>query len=73
VVFEDITQPAGLSGWRHKMGVPEKNFIVETNGSGVADYDNDGCPISSWATTAKTVSTKITMTAPLPTSPKRPV
>ena len=26
------------------MGVPEKNFIVETNGSGVAllDYDNDG-------------------------------
>jgi len=44
VVFEDITKKAGLSGWTHKMGVPEKNFIVETNGSGVCliDYDNDG-------------------------------
>jgi len=44
VVFEDITKSAGLSGWSHKMGVPEKNFIVETNGSGVAliDYDNSG-------------------------------
>ena len=44
VVFEDITQKAGLSGWVHKMGVPEKKFIVETNGSGVGliDYDNDG-------------------------------
>jgi len=44
VVFEDITKKAGLSGWSHKMGVPEKTFIVETNGSGVGllDYDNDG-------------------------------
>jgi hypothetical protein len=44
VVFEDITRQAGLAGWRHKMGVPEKNFIVETNGSGVAliDYDHSG-------------------------------
>ena len=44
VIFEDVTKQAGLSGWRHKMGVPEKNFIVETNGSGVclSDYDNDG-------------------------------
>ena len=44
VVFEDITKQAGLSGWIHKMGVPEKKFIVETNGSGVClvDYDNDG-------------------------------
>ena len=44
VVFEDITKKAGLSGWVHKMGVPEKKFIVETNGSGVClvDYDNDG-------------------------------
>jgi hypothetical protein len=44
VVFEDVTKQAGLSGWRHKMGVPEKNVIVETNGSGVCliDYDNDG-------------------------------
>ncbi len=44
VVFQDITRKAGLSGWVHKMGVPEKKFIVETNGSGVAllDYNNDG-------------------------------
>jgi hypothetical protein len=44
VVFEDITRQAGLSGWIHEMGVPEKKFIVETNGSGVCliDYDNDG-------------------------------
>ena len=44
VIFEDITKKAGLSGWTHKMGAPEKNFIVETNGSGVCliDYDNDG-------------------------------
>ena len=46
VVFEDITKQAGLSGWIHKMGSPEKNFIVETNGSGVCiiDYNNDGWP-----------------------------
>jgi hypothetical protein len=44
VVFEDITRQAGLSGWNHKMGTPQKNFIVETNGSGVCliDYNNDG-------------------------------
>ena len=44
VIFEDITKSAGLSGWVHKMGVPEKKFILETNGSGVGliDYDNDG-------------------------------
>jgi hypothetical protein len=44
VVFQDITKQAGLSGWIHTMGVPEKKFIVETNGSGVGliDYDNSG-------------------------------
>jgi hypothetical protein len=44
VVFQDITKQAGFSGWTHKMGVLEKNFIVETNGSGVCliDFDNDG-------------------------------
>jgi hypothetical protein len=44
VIFQDVTASAGLSGWRHKMGSPEKKFIVETNGSGVAliDFDNDG-------------------------------
>ncbi len=44
VVFEDVTKQAGLSGWRHTMGTPAKDFIVETNGSGVCllDYNNDG-------------------------------
>ncbi|HXF12363.1 MAG TPA: CRTAC1 family protein [Terriglobales bacterium] len=44
IVFQDIAQKAGLSGWRHVMGTPEKQFIIETVGSGVAllDYDNDG-------------------------------
>ncbi len=44
VVFEDDSKAAGLSGWVHKMGVPQKKFIVETNGSGVCliDYNNDG-------------------------------
>jgi enediyne biosynthesis protein E4 len=44
VVFQDITKQAGLAGWTHKMGVPDKKFIVETNGSGVCliDYNNDG-------------------------------
>ena len=44
VVFEDVTKQAGLAWWKHTMGTPEKKFIIETNGSGVAllDYDNDG-------------------------------
>ena len=44
VVFQDIAQKAGLSNWRHVMGTPERRFIIETVGSGVAllDYDDDG-------------------------------
>ena len=44
VVYQDVTAAAGLGGWRHVMGGPDKTFIVESNGSGVAllDYDNDG-------------------------------
>jgi hypothetical protein len=44
VVFEDIAQKAGLTAWRHTMGTPQKQFILETVGSGVGliDYDNDG-------------------------------
>ncbi len=44
VVFEDITAKSGLATWTHTMGTPEKRFILEANGSGVAliDYDNDG-------------------------------
>ncbi len=44
VVFQDVAKAAGLTSWTHHMGSPDKNFILETVGSGVAllDYDNDG-------------------------------
>ncbi len=44
IVFQDIAEKAGLTGWRHVMGTPQKKFILEVVGSGVAllDYDNDG-------------------------------
>jgi hypothetical protein len=44
VIFQDISEKAGLTVWRHKMGMPQKTFILETIGSGVAllDYDRDG-------------------------------
>ncbi len=44
VIFQDISEKAGLTTWRHKMGTPEKKYILETIGSGVAllDYDHDG-------------------------------
>jgi hypothetical protein len=44
VLFIDDSEKAGLTKWSHKMGTPEKNYIVETNGSGIGliDYDNDG-------------------------------
>jgi hypothetical protein len=44
VIFKDIAAAAGLTTWTHRMGTPEKNYILETVGSGVAllDYDNDG-------------------------------
>jgi hypothetical protein len=44
IVFEDISKKSGLTAWHHTMGTPEKQFIIETNGSGVGliDYDNDG-------------------------------
>jgi hypothetical protein len=44
IVFQDVSEKAGLNAWKHTMGVPEKPFILETNGSGVCllDYDHDG-------------------------------
>jgi hypothetical protein len=44
IVFQDVSKQAGLTVWHHKMGTPEKKYILETAGSGVAmlDYDNDG-------------------------------
>ena len=44
VRFADVTAEAGLSGFRHVSGSAEKNYIIETTGSGVAlwDFDSDG-------------------------------
>ncbi|MGC9224094.1 MAG: CRTAC1 family protein [Terracidiphilus sp.] len=44
VIFEDISEKAGITHWVHKMGTKEKKYIIETNGSGVCliDYDKDG-------------------------------
>ena len=44
IVFQDVTNAAGLGKWRHVMGTPAKKYILETDGSGVGllDYDNDG-------------------------------
>ena len=44
VIFEDISEKSGLAKWHHQMGTPQKQFIIETVGSGVGllDYDQDG-------------------------------
>jgi len=44
VIFQDVAKQAGLTSWHHEMGAAQRQFIIETVGSGVAllDYDNDG-------------------------------
>jgi enediyne biosynthesis protein E4 len=44
IIYQDISKEAGLTDWTHRMGNPQKNYIIETTGSGVAllDYDHDG-------------------------------
>jgi hypothetical protein len=44
IIFQDVAAKAGLTIWTHKMGTPDKKFILDTVGSGVGliDYDNDG-------------------------------
>ena len=44
VIFKDISESAGIGAWHHRMGNPQKEYILDTIGSGVAllDYDNDG-------------------------------
>jgi enediyne biosynthesis protein E4 len=44
IIFQDASEKAGLTHWRHVMGPSKKKFILETVGSGVGllDYDNDG-------------------------------
>lgn len=42
--FEDISEPSGLAAFHHEGGNPEKRFILESMGAGVAwiDWDQDG-------------------------------
>ncbi len=44
ILFQDISEKAGITHWTHTMGDKNKQFILETDGSGVGliDYDNDG-------------------------------
>jgi hypothetical protein len=44
VRFVDRTEASGLAGFQHRSGTPEKRYVVETTGSGVAlwDFDRDG-------------------------------
>ena len=42
VRFEDVTARAGIAGFRHVAGSPEKRLIIEALGSGVAMLDLDG-------------------------------
>ena len=44
IVFQNIAAKAGLTKWREQTGTPDKKFIIDTVGAGVAllDYDNDG-------------------------------
>ena len=43
-IFADISKQSGIASWSHVMGTPQKQFILEADGSGVGliDYDNDG-------------------------------
>ena len=44
VPFVDVTGRAGVGQWKQISGSPQKRYILEAIGSGVAllDYDNDG-------------------------------
>jgi enediyne biosynthesis protein E4 len=44
VIFTDISKQSGIASWSHVMGTPDKQLILDADGSGVGliDYDNDG-------------------------------
>ena len=44
VSFADVTQASAVGSFQHRAGSPQKPYLPETLGSGVAlfDYDNDG-------------------------------
>ena len=66
IIFKDVAAGAGLATWTHRMGNPEKNYIIETVGSGVAllDYDNDGW-LDIYLVNGSTVDAETGKTAPL--------
>lgn len=33
IVFQDVSEKAGLTHWTHKMGTPGKSYLIETKGS----------------------------------------
>ena len=50
VVFEDISEKAGLTHWTHKMGTPAKKYISRPTGRGSAwsTTTTTGGSISTW-------------------------
>jgi len=44
IVFQNVASAAGLTKWKHVMGAPDKPYLLDTIGSGVAllDFDGDG-------------------------------
>jgi hypothetical protein len=46
VIFEDVTDKTAMADFRHRSGLPKKDYIFETPSSGVAifDYNNDKLP-----------------------------
>ena len=65
IVFQDVSEKAGLTKWTHKMGTPAKDYIIETKGSGVA--------CSTTTTTAGSTSTWSTAPRSMRSLAKRPL
>ena len=44
IIFQNIAEEAGLTRWQEQTGTPQKRFILDAIGAGVAllDYDHDG-------------------------------
>jgi hypothetical protein len=44
ILFQNVAEKAGLTTWREETGTPNKTYILDTVGAGVAllDYDHDG-------------------------------
>lgn len=46
VIFEDVTDKTAMAAFKHRSGMPQKDYIFETPAGGAAifDYNNDGMP-----------------------------